>query len=257
MNAWGLVHRGMEVSWARFNRESNLQAEALYRQALELDADNPKAQAALAMSVAMKVSNGWSPDINAERSESIALGRQALATAPNDPMILCCVGHQNTCLGQADEGVRLLRRAAELDQSSAIARGLQALALIGTGQAEQAVEQLNEALRLSPHDTARHWYHGIYAFAYVQLGQFEDAAREARESIGSFRGWQPPWATLAVALAALGQDDEAQEAALTASELEPLVGRDGYERFFEFITRHGDNARRTRELLKKCWPPEH
>ena len=60
LDVWGLLHRGMSISWSRFSRESNSEAEALYRQALQIEPDNARAKAFLANSIAMKVSNGWS-----------------------------------------------------------------------------------------------------------------------------------------------------------------------------------------------------
>lgn len=254
LDAWGWIHRGMAKSWSRFNRESNFEAESMYRLALEASPDNPKALAFLASSIAMKVSNGWSDAIAEDIAEAWRLGAQAIELSPEDPMILAHWGHLHSCLGKARAAVGILERSHELDPSSAWTLGLLAYALTGDGHALQALPKLALALRMSPRDPANHWYLAMYAFAYLQLGQYEDAAREAQRSITSFSRWQPPWATLAVALAGLGQWDDARGAAATAAELEPLVGVDGYRRFFRFIVRDESHAERIDRWLAEVWP---
>lgn len=254
LDAWGLIHRGMAESWSKFNRDSNARAEAFYRQALQLSPQNPKALAFLASSIAMKVANGWSHDIPADSQEAWRLGIEATARAPEDPMILSHWGHLHTCLGKAATAVGILERARELDPSSAWTLGLLAYALTGAGRAQEALGKIGEALQMSPRDAATHWYLAMYAFAYLQLAQYDDAAREAQRSINSFSSWQPPWATLAVALAGLGQWKEARAAASTAARLEPMVSCEGYRRFFRFVVRDEAQSEQIGEWLEEIWP---
>lgn len=254
LDAWGLIHRGMSESWSKFNRASNAAAEALYRQALRLSPQNPKALAFMASSLAMKVANGWSSDIAGDSQEAWRLGAEATSGSPEDPMILSHWGHLHTCLGKASTGVGILERARELDPSSAWTLGLLAYALTGAGRAQEALGKISQALQMSPRDAAAHWYLAMYAFAYLQLAQYDDAAREAQRSINSFSGWQPPWATLAVALAGVGQWQEARVAASTAARLEPMVGCDGYRRFFRFVVRDEAHSGQLDAWLNEIWP---
>lgn len=254
LDVWGLLHRGMAISWSRFNRESNLEAERIYRRALSLSPASARAKSFLACSVAMKVSNGWSTDIGADSAEAWALGRRAAEESPDDPMILFSYGHLNTCLGKGAAAVDLLRHATELDPSSSWGRGLLAFALTAVGRAEEAIEYVSSALRLSPRDAAAHWFLSMYAWAYIQLGQYEDAAREAQRSINAFAGWQVPWATLAVARAGLGQWDDARAAAEIAATLEPIVDDKGFSKFFAFVVRDDDRASEISQWLTRIWP---
>ena len=237
LNVWGLLHRGMAISWSRFNRESNFAAEAMYRQALAIDPDSARAAGFLATSIAMKVSNGWSEDIEVDRREAWRLGRQAIALQPADAMLQFSFGHLNTCLGRAGSAVEILRRGIELDPNSAWGMGLLAFALTASGNADEAVVTVSKAIRLSPRDAARHWYLTMLSWAYLQKGQLEDAAREAQRSINAFAGWAVPWMTLAVARAGLGQLDDARAACQVAVDLDPSSTADGYERFFRLVAR--------------------
>ena len=254
LDVWGLLHKGMAISWSRFSRESNLEAEDIYRKALELSPDSSRAMAFLACSVAMKVSNGWSTDIAADSAEAWAYGQKAIKASPEDPMILGSVGHTNTCLGKAASAVDMLNHAIDIDPSSSWVLGLQAFALTAAGRAEEALKAVGKARRLSPRDAAAHWHLSMYSWAYVQLGQYEDAAREAQNSINAFAGWQVPWATLAVARAGLGQWDDAREAANVAAALEPVVDNVGYSRFFRFIVRDEARGDEIESWLQQIWP---
>jgi TolB-like protein len=254
LDVWGLLHRGMSISWSRFNQQSNLEAEACYRQALELAPDNARALAFASASIAMKVANGWSDDINADRALAMKLGRRAIELLPNDAMVLASFGHANTCLGSSMDAVGLLERALQLDPSNAWIHGLYAYALTAVGRAEEAIPVLIRAMRLSPRDIAMHWYLVMLAWAYLQLDQFEDAAREAQRSINAFAGWAIVWVTLGVALAALDQRDEARRTFAVASDLEARFGREGFRRFFRFILRDDVKGDRCAANLEELWP---
>jgi len=256
LDAWGLVHRGIARSWSRFSRESNLEAETLYRKAVKLAPDNPKALALLGSSIAMKVSNGWSNDADADMAEAWKMGERATNLAPDDAMVLTHWGHTHFCLGRASDAVPIYERARELDPSSAMTLGLMALALTGAGRANEAIDAISRALILSPRDPALHWYLSAYSFAYLQLGQYEDAVREARRAVASFRGWQPPWVALAVGLAGVGQWQDAKAAAATAADIDSGIDRAGFKRYFRYVVR--DEARNAQidAWLDDLWPAE-
>ncbi len=254
LDAWGLVHRGIAKSWSRFGRKSNHEAEALYRKAIDLAPDNPAALALLGSSIAMKVSNGWSSDVPEDAAEAWDLGQRATHLAPDDAMVLTHWGHTHVCLGRASDAVPIYERARELDPSSAMTLGVMSLALTGSGRAEEAVDAVSQALLLSPRDVATHWYLAAYSFAYLQLGQYEDVVREARRSIASYRGWQPPWVALAIGLAGVGQFEDARATAKTAAELEPLVGLEGFKKYFRYVARDDAHGNQIDDWLEQIWP---
>ena len=132
--------------------------------------------------------------------------------------------------------------------------GLIALALTGAGRAEDAIQSISRALILSPRDVALHWYLSAYAFAYIQLDQFEDAVREAKRAVASYPGWQPPWVALAIGLAGVGQWEEARAAAQSAAELEPSVGKDGFKKYFRHVAQDAERAERIDAWLDRVWP---
>lgn len=253
LDVWGLLHKGMSISWSRFNRASNLEAEAIYRKALEIEPDNGRALAFLATSIAMKVSNGWSEDIAADSAAAKAMGKKAIGLLPDEPMVLSSYGHLNTCLGKASEAVQILERSHELDPNSSWNMGLLAFALTCCGRAEESIQHLGNALRLSPRDAATHWFLTMLSWAYLQLANFEDAAREAQRSINAFSGWSVPWATLAIARAGLGQFDDAREAQAVCLSLDDHSTKEGYAKFFGYVVRDDKGRAAIRTWLDELW----
>jgi len=254
LDVWGLLHKGMSISWSRFSRDSNLEAEAVYRKALDIDPENGRALAFLATSIAMKISNGWSNKIAADSFAAWSMGKKAISLLPDDPMVLASFGHLNTCLGKASEAVQILERSNELDPNSAWTMGLLAFALTCCGRAEDSIPHLGNALRLSPRDAATHWYLTMLSWSYLQLGQFEDAAREAQRSINAFSGWSVPWATLAIARAGLGQFDDARDALVVCRGLDEHSTKEGFAKFFGYVVRDDSGHAAIRTWLDELWP---
>lgn len=253
LDVWGLLHKGTGSSWSRFNRESNLLAEQSYRAALEIEPENGRALAFLATSLAMKISNGWSENITADSYTAWMLGKKGVDALPDDPLVLASFGHLHTCLGEAAKGVEYLARSLELDPNSAWSMGIMGLALTCSARADDAIPHLTRALRLSPRDEATHWYLAILSWAYLQQEYYDDAAREAQRSVNAYSGWAPPWMTLAITRAALGQSADAGEAVAACRKVDHRVTREGFERYFDYVIRDSKHRKYIRTLLQSVW----
>jgi TolB-like protein/Flp pilus assembly protein TadD len=253
LDAWGLVHRGMAISWATFNKVSNLEAEQLYRRAIGISPDDPRAHAFLANCLAMKVANGWSQDPGEEHREAWEEIRKALDRAPDDPIVLGQVGHAHTCLYEPETAVRLLQRSIELDPNGAFSIGTLGYALTACGRAEEAITSIEDVMRRSPRDPSANWYLSMSAWAYLQLEQFDGCVAQCEAAIDHYDGWQPPWITLGVAKAALGDLEGAAAAVKKGRRLEADIPLVGYQDFFRFMARDEAQGNRVAELLTKVW----
>jgi hypothetical protein len=96
----------------------------------------------------------------------------------------------------------------------------------------------------------------MLSWSYLQLADYEDAAREARRSINAFSGWSVPWATLAIAHAGLGQFDEASDALAVCRGLDEDSTRDGYAKFFGYVVRDDEGRAAIQSWLEQLWPTE-
>lgn len=253
LDAWGLVHRGIAVSWSTFNHETNLEAERLYRRAIALAPDDARAHAFLATSLAMKVTNGWSSDYREERGEAWAEGQKALDLDPDDPMVLGQLGHLNTCLFHPEAALHLLDRSVELDPNNAFSIAIRSFALTAMKRADEALLAVEQAMRRSPRDPAIHWFLAFKSWAYLQLGQYRECAETARKSLSAYNGWQPPWITLGLALAALGDFKEARHAVKHGHRLATGVPRFGFQDFFHYIARDQEQGEEHSILIERVW----
>ena len=78
-------------------------------------------------------------------------------------------------LGRYDEGLSLLDKAIELDPNLATAWAWRGLCKGGHGKTDEAIQDLQHALRLSPRDP-RAWMvqHGL-AWAHLIAGRYDEA----------------------------------------------------------------------------------
>ncbi len=253
LDAWGLVHRGMAISWSTFNQRSNEEAERLYRRAVHLAPDDARAHAFLAACLAMKVTNGWSEEPRRDFDEAWERARKALDVAPDDPIVLGQVGHAHSALREPEKALRLLRRSIDLDPNGAFSIGVMSYALTATGQAEEAIAAVDDVMRRSPRDPAAHWYLAMAAWAYLQLEQYDDCVQRCRESLDHYDGWQPPWITLAVALAMGGHVDDARVAIRDSRRLAVDLPLAGYQDFLHYIARDRSQSEKWGTALARVW----
>ena len=95
------------------------------------------------------------------------------------------------------------------------------------GRLDEAIQLADEADAVSAADDMepQTWLHGVRAKALARLGRFEEAEREARETIELIEPteWVPyrgmAWLDLGEVLRLSGRDDEAAEAFRTAEAL--------------------------------------
>jgi TolB-like protein len=256
LDAWGLVHRGMAVSWSTFNQKSNAEAAQYYRQAIALVPDDARAHAFLANSIAMRCVNGWSTNFKTDQSEAWQEIRLAMDLASGDPIVLGQLGHAHSCLGKPTMGVRLIERAIGLDPNAAANLGLISFSLIAVGRATEAIQRLDDILRRSPNDPAANWFHANAGWAHLQLEEFERCEEACLSSIACYDGWQAPWVTLAVARQMLNNQDDAVAALDSCRKLAPQIPFEGFEAFFRFVARDDSQGNLFADVLGTIWPEQ-
>ena len=96
-------------------------------------------------------------------------------------------------------------------------------AKLRVGQAEEAIECAQSAIRLSPHDTNIGGFFAATSFAYHSLKQYEDAVEWGRKAVRSpIINWGAH-AFLTSALVHLGRNEEAQQALSGLKQRQPGV----------------------------------
>ncbi|MFB9983865.1 tetratricopeptide repeat protein [Mesorhizobium kowhaii] len=208
--------RGMEFL-NRFTKEDNLRARELFEKAGELDPKFGKAFAKLAWTHMIDANDGWSdnPDVSlanglkyatlaVERDDSEAWGYYALAAH-------CLFSRQY------ERAIVEYQRALELNPNDADVLMDFGSCLSYSGRAPEGLETAQKAMRLNPHYPE--WY-------VLQIGQIYYDARRYHEAIAALEGLRTLDTVylhlyLAASYAALGSEDEAQQAIEHVLQLEP------------------------------------
>jgi TolB-like protein/Flp pilus assembly protein TadD len=146
---------------------------------------------------------------------------KALSQAPNHAFAHLCMGLLKINTNRAAQGIAECERALVLDRNLAGAHAGIGMAKVFIGRAEEAEAHINEALRLSPCDTSAHVWLAIGAFAKLHLNKFEEAIPILRRALDINQNYPHTHFWLAMALAHLGQVNEARAAAQAGLALNP------------------------------------
>jgi TolB-like protein len=144
--------------------------EPLLRRALALDPDYAQAHAWLSMVYLYDFFN----DFDARTiAEAVALGQKAVALDPNDSQCHGQLGYNYLFARKYELADLQTRRAMEINPSDSVAVNSRSQWLARTGQAEEAIRVLNEALRRDPYPPS--WYWENLSVAYITRERFKEA----------------------------------------------------------------------------------
>ena len=155
--------------------------------------------------------SGWSENPEANRRAGIALARQALEVAGDDPDVL---GNAAYSLGYFGEdiavAITLLDRALKLNPS--FARGWQwsGWLRLWAGKPDLAIEHFETSLRLNPREQRANPFMGV-GVAHFFARRLEAARAALLRSLQEKPNWVPTHRFLASCYAQMGRLDEAQE----------------------------------------------
>ena len=109
-------------------------------------------------------------------------------------------------IGQADEAVKEIRKASELDPLSLPISANVGLLLSVAGRHDEAIEQLTKTLELDPNFVYSHWQ---LAVVYERKGMYDEAIEEFEKAIALSGRGTLPTSLLGHAYAVSGRRDEA------------------------------------------------
>ncbi len=227
LTAYDLYLRALPHHYA-LTRADNDSALDLLRRAIESDPAFALAKARAAVCHAARVSYQWSEPGDAERG--VALAREALAGAGDDPATLGLAGYAIAYLGRDFEaGLAATRRAVAINPNSAQATSRAGWVHNYAAEPAAAIPLFRRAVRLSPRDPDLLFMLGGEAFAQLMLGDLPTAMRCAEEGMRQTQG--PGVDTchraLIVTLWRLGREAEARKAVQGLLRIAPgiRVGR--------------------------------
>ena len=200
--------------------ESADKALPLLQQAIAIEPDYAAAHAAIALCNHARYQRaGLREEV---KRAALHHARAAIAMGGDDATALA-VGAFVIGAGDRDYATAFsaFDRALALSASSALALSFSALIRAWAGNDAMAIEQAEQALRLSPFDSLNHIPYLALAYAHFFAGRFEEAALAASRSMQVNPQFSPPCNLRIAALANLGRNDEARASVRGLLELLP------------------------------------
>ena len=165
--AWGYVVEASEL-FSRWGAADNRRTRELARKAADLDPDYATAWALLAATYWYETRIALDQNADELIGEASKYVERALAIDPANPYALGVNALSKPAQGVPAQGVEICARGIALNPGSADMRAYRAFCLLGDGQAEAAIAEVEIAVRHNPHPPV--WYHAVLARARDAAG---------------------------------------------------------------------------------------
>ena len=205
--AYDLYLRGL-ADWYRWTKDDNSKALQHFYAAIDKDPDYSTPYGLAASCYFFAKVNNW--ELSFDEKEIARLIDAAADIGADDPVALAWAGHVHAFFFKdVERALWLTNRALELDVN--LATGWQRSGWVRgyAGDADGAIESLNNAIRLDPLDPRAFLTQTAMAFAHFIAGRDDDAADCAATALRLKPNWHP---ALRMALASNGMRGHADEA---------------------------------------------
>jgi adenylate cyclase len=217
LEAYDLVLQARKLL-TRFDRKAAGQARDLLERAVQLDPAYVEAQSLLGFYF-FDEWRVWGRKRNQNLARALELGTTAVELDPTDPAphVLLAMVHQ--WRREFDKANAAADEALALRSNDAITLSNLGAMLVWAGRSEEALEVLQQAVRLDPFHPPN--YLERLAAAYAGTGQYERCVEAAKRGIALDPDYVSLHVDLAGCYAALGQEKEAQAAATEIARTNP------------------------------------
>ncbi len=253
MAAWDYAVRGR---WhvLRLTKEDNAEAQSLLREGLELYPDHVPILAFLSYSLIAGVIFGWSSDPVGWLAEARELAQRAASLDENDVWVQCALGLGQFTAKQPDKAIGHYKKAIELNPSFALGHGYLALQLAFAGEPDEAIDEAETAIRLSPRDPELFHFFVAIGTAHFVAGRYDEAVAWAEKSVRERPSVPGPLRLLTTSLAHLDRTDEAREVFKRVLEITPHVSATGIRSAIHFGK--SEDLQRYIDGMRKAGLPE-
>lgn len=218
LEAYDLVLRARPPLISR-NRAANRQARGMLSRALQLAPDYAEAHVLLAVAEILQIELGWIeyPEEALTAVENRLLHALALDDPGTNARAHAFLGYVHSMRGDFDQALIEVDRALELNPSDALALRARGSALTYMGRIDDALDALETARQYDPAVDIAH-----RAVAYYAARRYPEALAAANFALMKHPRLSLLHAIRAAALAQMGQQNAAREAAAHLMQLEPV-----------------------------------
>jgi class 3 adenylate cyclase/TolB-like protein len=172
----------------------------------------------------LRIQQGWTENIQRDTADALRCTTRALEYDPNSSLALAIDGLVNTHMTRRhDIAESRYALAVQHNPNDALAWLLKGTHHAFKGEGQQAVENTERALRLSPLDPHGYYYHTLTSSAHITAGNNELALEHAQWSLRANRSHTSTLRVKAVAQWRLGRHEEARKTGQELIRLEPKL----------------------------------
>ena len=223
LDAYDCYLRGLR-DYNEMSRESNQSSFALFMKAIDLDPGFAIAHAKAGYCINMRKVNGWLVDREKEVAEACRLARRAVNLGRDDAATLAVAGYVLAYVGgELDTGAEFIERALALNPNLAEGWASSSWIQACLGHPEAALEHVATAMRLSPADPRTYVFHLFNAMAHMGAGRYDQAVESARRALHDKPNLLPALRLAAMGNSLAGHFDEARIAIARMSALDPTL----------------------------------
>jgi tetratricopeptide (TPR) repeat protein len=213
---------GMEAKH-KVTKEGLVEAEGLFRKALELDPQLARAYAGLATVQMYLIDLGLAPSVEEVLSTMMEAGEKAVNLDPNDGRTHLALGGAYVYHGKPEQALAEFDRAETLSPSDADLLLVIAWSIPAFGESGRAVSLAEQALKLNPHYPD--WYNQGLSLVFFFGEQYDKSVKYrllVKEPLAL------DYAFLAIGYAYLDRTGDAEAAAANVIKLDPTWTAERY-----------------------------
>ena len=221
-----LTMRGWALVWEQQQqrtKENNNAAEALFERALKIDPNETDALAGNAYAYLLEYTRGGGTAGADYEAKILGQADRAIALAPDNVRAYYVKSLYLTSSQRATEGLSAADAGLAINPDDPPLRRARGAAEVVLGRYEQAISDVQQAMRLSPRDPRIGLWLVDLGNAELGLGHFDAAIDKYHKAIDA--GWRAyqPYRGLAAAYALDGNREEATSALAEARRLNPQL----------------------------------
>ncbi len=224
LRAWDFFHLGMKHVYMA-TREDNLEAQRLYRRAIELDPGLAQAHAWLSYAIVLAMFYFEADATQASLDEAVDIARKAVALDERDALTHFTCGRALLARKSYADSLAELESAIELNPNVAIVYCGLGDVLAYEGRFAEAIPYFDKAINLSPYDPQRWAFYSYRALAHLLAGEFGHAFEWAQKAtrVPNCHYW--PFAHRVAALGYLQWENELPGALAELRQRKPEFSR--------------------------------
>jgi TolB-like protein len=219
---WSLTRK---ASWHlfRFTRDDNAKAIDILRQSIVKNPNADRRFQALSLALGIDLIFGWAEQREETIAAMLAAAEHAVSIREQDAWNYAPLIWALTFAHQFDRAIAGHERMIELNPNSGVSFGVSAIVLAHCGDAEYALDLLDQAQRIAPQAPFMFNYLTGGAIASFRLGRYGTAANLAQSALLRRPNYFQPYLIQAAALACGGETRQAEPLLATARKLAPAL----------------------------------